>query len=744
MIYLSTGKTFQTHTGRNAYRICSGRALVFLVPEKEGIFQRPLNLMKAEAGVTVPGLLYTDGNYVTWRLQLEATEECELQEIRDGVTTPLKKKFLQRASISPEGETDFARILTEHYVSKVLIEEDLFIYKSAQARENDRREALETIRGVTEGGRAPSKTPSREKSETRKEQALILHWIRAARRLLPVMEPKRLALVSLLTAAAGACGLLMAAGADFFSLGQWRAALAVCVFLAAFMAFRSLARAQLLREANRIAGLAQQEKLEEVFLRGIDAAALRDRRARAVSLLYEYDRVEQAIMNLYESGSGVVLAAVFWGFMLTRSSAAAAAAAVLTIIGGVLIYCGRRAARPLRRRAGQIRRGAERSLYQYLANIAKVRLSGASEYVIRQYYTEVAEQKRAERAAWQREVAGKLLMRCFAGAAVFAAAALPFGILQGSLPHLPAAVITGLLVCFEGLRGSLGLVKLRAEADPLRGLAAEKKEHLPGSSDEPEDRSGDGSGTRRGPLILNHGSFSYEGRTVLEEISCSVSEGEYLGIAGPSGCGKSTLLRILSAMAPADQGTLYFDGCPITEDNPQRIRTHAGIVLQDDQLLGGSIRENILAGRPGTGDYSLTRAAELALLTDDIAQMPMGYETLISERAETVSAGQKQKILLARALISQPQILFLDEAESELDQKTQEMLYENIRREVSMGVIVSHHYRTLSKCDRIIVLENGKITEEGTPDELIRREGHFFRLMRQQLVTDSSAPGIQT
>ena len=118
--------------------------------------------MKAEAGVTIPGLKYTDENYVTWRLQFEATEDCELQEIEGGATKPLKQKFIGRASIPSSGETDFVRILIDHYVSKIMIKEDLFIYKSVQARNNDRQKALETIRGAAEGssaGAAPEDRP---------------------------------------------------------------------------------------------------------------------------------------------------------------------------------------------------------------------------------------------------------------------------------------------------------------------------------------------------------------------------------------------------------------------------------------------------------------------------------------------------------------------------------------------------------------------------------------------------------
>ncbi len=111
----------------------------------------------------------------------------------------------------------------------------------------------------------------------------------------------------------------------------------------------------------------------------------------------------------------------------------------------------------------------------------------------------------------------------------------------------------------------------------------------------------------------------------------------------------------------------------------------------------------------------------------------MEYETLISEQTDTISAGQKQKILLARALVRRPEIIFLDEAESDLERKVQEMIHENIRKKVKTGIIVSHHLRSLSICDRIIVLDQGTIDEEGEPDELLRKKGAFFKLMKRQL-----------
>ena len=730
MITLTTGKTYQTQSARNAYRITKGKAFVFLVPEKDGIYQRPLNLMKVEAGVTIPGLLYTDENYVTWRLQFEATEESQLQEIEYGVTKPLKKKFLERASISSDGETDFVRILTDHYVSKVLIKEDLFIYKSVQARAKEREEAMAAIRSAA-SGTGPEKAAADEAGSDPVRAGGPGDRIRACRRILEMTEPGDRAFAAGMTAAAGLLGILMMEVSGYLLSRPWALA-AFCLLLAGFLALRVVTEGRLLARAGQIAGRQQRKRFEEVFCAGRTGDPGGDRRGRAVSLLQDFDRTENRVIYLFEAGTGLILALIFWIALLLRNPEGAAAAALLAAAGGGILCSSRRSARPAARKAMRIRNDSERSLRQFLANIVKVRLSGATESVIRQYYSRVGDEKRREREAWKKEVAGRILLRCVTGMGVFAAAMLMVSAHGWSPEESPVLITGGALICLEGIRASLKLADLDGGPAPKE----EKKEE---EEDVPEEGTETGEA---GPLILNHGSFSYDGRMVLEEVSCTVSEGEFLGIAGASGCGKSTLLRILSGMAEPDEGTLYFRGAAVSGRDPARIRARAGIVLQDDQLLNGSIRENIMAGRPAATNRSILRAAELALLTDDIAAMPMEFETLISERAETVSAGQKQKILIARALIGDPQIIFLDEAESELDKKTQDMLYENIRGAVPMGVIVSHHFRTLSRCDRIIVLDQGRIVEEGEPADLIEKKGKFYSLMRQQIVTQQEMPGI--
>lgn len=743
MIYLNTGKTYQTHSVKDAYRIKSGKALVFLVPEKEGIYQRPLNLMKAEAGITVPGLMYTDENYATWRLQFEAIEDCELQEIEDGATKPLKRKFVERAGIPSSEETDFVRILIDHYVSKIIIKEDLFIYKSVQAREKERQKALETIRGAAEG--APSgKTAGRRTGPDSAGESGSADLLRAFRRIVCMLDRRSKAFALLMTAAAAAAGILMMTAAGHLFSGPGMLTLGFCLLLVLFLGFQSLAKRRILAEADRIAADLQMQQFKEVFRGGRGAGPGRDRRGYAISLLYGYERTEGRIVDYCEAGICLALAAVLWLSLLVQIPAAAALTGVVTALGGLLLYITKRALRPVRQEAGRIRGNAEKDMRQFLANIVKVRLAGATESVVRQYYSGIAEAKRLDQIAWKKEVSGQILMRCLIGIAVFASAFVMVAMSGWDTEQLPVVMTGGILVFMEGMLGSLRLS--RAVGEPYREENDGQEDHENSSGAKVAAEKKDNSGSQfeqTGPLILNHASFAYDSRMVLEEVSCSVSEGEYLGIAGASGCGKSTLAQILSAMMAPDEGTLYFSGVAVTADDPERIRSHSGIVLQDDQLLNGSIRENILAGRPGAGESSVLRAAELALLTDDLAQMPMGFETLISERAETVSAGQKQKILLARALIGEPQILFLDEAESELDKKTQDMLFENLRDHVSMGIIVSHHYRTLSKCDKIIMLDEGRIAEEGTPEELIGNKGKFYQLMRQQIVTECDVPGIE-
>lgn len=252
----------------------------------------------------------------------------------------------------------------------------------------------------------------------------------------------------------------------------------------------------------------------------------------------------------------------------------------------------------------------------------------------------------------------------------------------------------------------------------------------------PEDSSAqDIPDTLSGALSLDHVSFSYgDGeRKILKDLTLRIREGEYLGIVGPSGCGKSTLLKLLLGFEQPQTGQILYDGHDLQRLDKRQLRKNLGVVLQNGKLIAGSIYENITITAPQASMREVQAVIEAVGLKNDIEQMPMGIHTVLSENSGTISGGQQQRILIARAIISHPSILIFDEATSALDNLTQAAVCESLDKMNVTRIVVAHRLSTIRKCDRIVVLDDGQIAEEGNFDSLMARKGLFYRLASRQL-----------
>ncbi|MGH3247551.1 MAG: ATP-binding cassette domain-containing protein, partial [Trebonia sp.] len=244
-------------------------------------------------------------------------------------------------------------------------------------------------------------------------------------------------------------------------------------------------------------------------------------------------------------------------------------------------------------------------------------------------------------------------------------------------------------------------------------------------------------GDLRGEISLVGVSFAYQpdAPLVLENLSLHVNPGEFVAVVGPSGCGKSTLLRLLLGFERPTMGAVLYDGQDLADLDPQAVRRQCGVVLQDGSLFPGSIRENIC----GAGNFSLEQvwaAARLAGIADDIKKLPMKMETLLPPGGGTLSGGQRQRILIARALIHRPRILLFDEATSALDNRTQDIVTASTRTLAATRLVIAHRLSTIVDADRVIVLDQGAVAQQGTFAELMsQREGLFYRLAARQLAT---------
>ncbi len=239
-----------------------------------------------------------------------------------------------------------------------------------------------------------------------------------------------------------------------------------------------------------------------------------------------------------------------------------------------------------------------------------------------------------------------------------------------------------------------------------------------------------------GSIELNNISFRYSESMplVIDNLSLKVQKGQYVAIVGKTGCGKSTLIRLLLGFEKPQLGAVYYDGKDLKDLDAGTVRRNIGVVMQNGKLLNGSIYANIVISAPWLTMEDAWEAAEMAGLAEDIRAMPMGMHTMVSEGGGGFSGGQKQRLMIARAVAAKPRILLLDEATSALDNITQKHVSDALSALHSTRIVIAHRLSTVRECDRIIVLDGGRIAEDGTYDELISRRGIFSDLVaRQQL-----------
>lgn len=238
----------------------------------------------------------------------------------------------------------------------------------------------------------------------------------------------------------------------------------------------------------------------------------------------------------------------------------------------------------------------------------------------------------------------------------------------------------------------------------------------------------------RGNIELNNISFRYDETmpNVIDGLSLKIKAGEYLAVVGTTGCGKSTLMRLLLGFEKPQKGAIYYDGKDISRVDLKSLRRKIGTVMQDGRLFPGDIYSNIVISAPQLTLKDAWEAAETASVAEDIKAMPMGMHTYISEGQGGISGGQKQRLMIARAVANKPKILMFDEATSALDNITQKKVSEAVNSLKCTRIVIAHRLSTIKECDRIIVLDGGKITEEGTYDELIEKNGFFAELVERQ------------
>ncbi|HAB16467.1 MAG TPA: ABC transporter ATP-binding protein [Verrucomicrobiota bacterium] len=258
----------------------------------------------------------------------------------------------------------------------------------------------------------------------------------------------------------------------------------------------------------------------------------------------------------------------------------------------------------------------------------------------------------------------------------------------------------------------------------------------------PEKPNATDPGTVQGKIVLEHIAFAYDPESpVLRDVNLTVEPGQRVGIVGPTGGGKSTVVSLIPRFYDPTSGRVSLDGIDLRDFKLAALRRQIGYVLQDTVLFRGTVRENIAYGRPGATNEEIEKAAQLANADEFIAKMPHGYDTLVGERGSTLSGGQRQRIGIARAIVRNSPILLLDEPTAALDTESEKLVMEALERLMKGRTVITiaHRLSTIRDADKIVVLKDGVVAEEGTHDQLLARNGVYAELYHIQSGTGDAA-----
>lgn len=369
-------------------------------------------------------------------------------------------------------------------------------------------------------------------------------------------------------------------------------------------------------------------------------------------------------------------------------------------------------------------------MYQFLLGIEKIRIAGIEDRAVYEYMKSFVEQQRTE---------ARMARHTNIGNAITMVSGSLFSLVLYMIAYQTADISVGQFVAFnsafgmvnsaisgvaQGLLSYLMLEPAYDRVKPVLQTAPEANvsKQIPGEV--------------TGKIDIDHIFFAYgENQTpVFTDLDLHFSPGEYVGIVGASGCGKSTLLRLLLGFERPSAGRIYYDNQDMDDLDLQQLRKHFGVVLQDGDLIAGSIFDNIALTAPRATNQEVEAAVASVGLIDDIRKMPMGLQTMVSENCNTISGGQKQRILIARAIINRPRIIFFDEATSALDNLTQAAVCRTLEQMGATRIVIAHRLSTIQSCDRILVFDRGRVAEEGNYAALMERRGLFYQLASRQLL----------
>jgi ATP-binding cassette subfamily B protein len=327
----------------------------------------------------------------------------------------------------------------------------------------------------------------------------------------------------------------------------------------------------------------------------------------------------------------------------------------------------------------------------------------------------------------------------------------------GNLVYVGIAVVGGLQVASGAMQlgdvqafiqysrqFTMPLAQLGSMANMLQsGVASAERvfDLLDEEEESPEPDSAESRGTARGRLVFENVSFRYlPDKPLITDLSLVAEPGQSIAIVGPTGAGKTTLVNLMMRFYELDAGRITLDSVDIASMSRQELRSRMGMVLQDTWLFGGTIRDNIAYGRPTASEPEILEAAQATYVDRFVRSLPEGYDTVLDDEGGNVSAGEKQLLTIARAFLSRPSVLILDEATSSVDTRTEVLVQKamNALRSDRTSFVIAHRLSTIRDADLILVMESGQIVEQGTHSELLATGGAYSRLYEAQFAAPAA------
>jgi len=370
---------------------------------------------------------------------------------------------------------------------------------------------------------------------------------------------------------------------------------------------------------------------------------------------------------------------------------------------------------------------------EFITGVSKLRVAGAEKRAFVVWVKHFSAQKRSDRSA--RRVSSAVMVfnavyPVFCVAAIF----IYYGESQSQLDALSTGQFLAFVAAFTQFLNavlSLGSSLVSALAViPLYERAAPIVKTRPEVRDVRSD-----PGELQGAIEATHLTFRYrpDAPLVIREVSFRIDPGQFIAFVGPSGCGKSTLFRLLLGFDVPESGAIFYDGQDLSGLDLQALRRRFGVVLQSSTLTTGTILDNIIGVSSNLGADAALEASRMAGLDQDLRRLPMGLYTHIREGGTGLSGGQRQRILIARAIVGRPRVMLFDEASSALDNKTQAIVSESLNSLKSTRIVIAHRLSTIVNADRILVMERGKIVQQGTYEQLMIEGGVFGELAKRQI-----------